>query len=318
MDKLTTVFLFCVFSLSVFPLFAQQDDSSTTLDNCGFEYTFAAPPQRAITMNQAATEVMLALGLQEFMIGTAYLDDQILPQYEEAYTEIPVLAAEYPSQEVVLDAEPDFVYGSFFSAFGEDAAGSREQLAGFGIGSYLSPMACEDRSLRPQTLTFDDIFGEIRDIGRIFGVEDRAEAYIEELQAELDAILEKIDPDADPIPLFWYDSGVDEVYTGACCGAPALIMQSAGAENIFADVPGSWGTVGWESVVERDPAVLVLIHASWDTAEDKIDLLTSNPAYSSIRAVQAENWLVLDFSYTVPGIRNVEAVKQLAAFLHPE
>ncbi|HEX5692855.1 MAG TPA: helical backbone metal receptor, partial [Roseiflexaceae bacterium] len=33
-----------------------------TVENCGVSQTFSAPPQRAVAMNQAATEVMLALG----------------------------------------------------------------------------------------------------------------------------------------------------------------------------------------------------------------------------------------------------------------
>ena len=48
-------------------------------------------------MNQPATEIMLALGLQDRMIGTAYLDDAILPAYADAYATVPVLAKEYPS-----------------------------------------------------------------------------------------------------------------------------------------------------------------------------------------------------------------------------
>ena len=36
-----------------------------TIDNCGLTYTYDAPPERGITMNQASTEVMLVLGLAD-------------------------------------------------------------------------------------------------------------------------------------------------------------------------------------------------------------------------------------------------------------
>jgi iron complex transport system substrate-binding protein len=39
-------------------------------------------------MNQAATEIMLALGLHDRMVGTAFLDDSILPEFAEAYKTI--------------------------------------------------------------------------------------------------------------------------------------------------------------------------------------------------------------------------------------
>ncbi|MDE2815807.1 MAG: hypothetical protein OXK81_03790, partial [Chloroflexota bacterium] len=41
-----------------------------TIENCGFTITYDRPPQRAITLSQEATELMLALGLQDSMVGT--------------------------------------------------------------------------------------------------------------------------------------------------------------------------------------------------------------------------------------------------------
>ena len=78
-------------------------------------YTYTEPPSRAITMNQHVTEVMLALELQDHMVGTAYIDDEILPEYQAAYGSVPVLAEEYPSKEVIMAQDPDFIYGGFRS-----------------------------------------------------------------------------------------------------------------------------------------------------------------------------------------------------------
>ncbi|MEE3920328.1 hypothetical protein V2I01_25410 [Micromonospora sp. BRA006-A] len=107
--------------------------------NCGTPVTIAAPPMRVVTMNQAATEIMLALGLQDRMIGTAYLDDAILPAYADAYAKIPVLAKEYPTKEKLLEAEPDFVYASYNSAFGDEGVGDRADWQKLGVGTYISP-----------------------------------------------------------------------------------------------------------------------------------------------------------------------------------
>ena len=68
----------------------------------------------------------------------------------------------------------------------------------------------------------------------------------------------------------------------------------------------------------RNPDVIVLVNASWDTAEAKIETLTANPAYADINAVKNENWVVIDFSYTSPNVRNVAAVSEIAQFLYPE
>ncbi len=297
-----------------------QDEGAfpVTIENCGFEATYHAPPESAITMNQGATEIMLALALEDQMTGTAYLDDAIRPEFADAYASIPVLSDTYPSQEVLFGADPDFVYGSYSSAFGEAAAGPREQLAELGIGSYVSPVACADRSLRPEIASMEDVYGEVHDIGAVFGVADRAEALVAALQAELDDISALLEDVEETTSMFWFDSGGDDVYAGACCGGPGMIMDLLAVENIFDDAEGSWATVSWEEVVARDADVIVIVNADWDTAESKIETLTTNPAYAEMTAVQNENWVLIDFSYTTPNIRNVEAVRIIAEFLYPE
>src|SRR5687768_2330521 len=66
-----------------------------TVSNCGVKTTFQRPPQRVVSLNQHATEVMLALGLERSMVGTGYLDDEILPEYRAAYDKVKVLSKEY-------------------------------------------------------------------------------------------------------------------------------------------------------------------------------------------------------------------------------
>ncbi|MCQ3972045.1 MAG: ABC transporter substrate-binding protein [Anaerolineae bacterium] len=288
-----------------------------TIENCGLTQTFTAPPKRAVSMNQSATEIMLALGLEKQMIGTAYLDDKILPEYQAAYQKIPVLAEEYPSQEELFAVEPDFVYSAYSSAFDKEAAGPREELLKLGIASYVSPPACADKTLRPKAVTIDTIYGEIRDIGHIFGVSDRAESLIAGMQAKLADIKAKIGDVGKPVQIFWYDSDDNGPFVGTCCGAPNEIIKLAGAENIFADVEGSWATVSWEEVIARSPETIVLIDAEWSPAQDKIKLLKTNPAYANLPAVKDQRFITIPFSAATPGIRLVSAVETLAKGLYP-
>ena len=64
-----------------------------TYTDCGVSHTIAKAPMKVVTMNQGVTEFMLAMGLQDHMAGTAYLDDYIWPRYEAEYNAIPVLAS---------------------------------------------------------------------------------------------------------------------------------------------------------------------------------------------------------------------------------
>ena len=288
-----------------------------TIENCGREFTIEAAPQHAVSMNQSATEVMLALGLEEYMVGTAYIDDAILPEFETAYNSIPILSETYPSPEVLFATEPDFIYGGFASAFGDDNAGPQDELAELGIASYVSPSYCIDETYRPTQSTIETTYKEIRDIAAIFGVSERAEALIADMQATLDEVQAAI-ADIDETPsVFWFDSG-DPPFVGACCGGPGMVMDLAGAVNIFEDAPGNFATVSWEEVLDRDPDAIVINDASWSPAADKIELLKTNPAYADMTAVQEERFIIIPFSYTILGVRNADAVEILAQGLYPE
>ncbi|WP_205776013.1 ABC transporter substrate-binding protein [Micromonospora tulbaghiae] len=277
--------------------------------NCGTPVTVTHPPARVVTMNQSATEIMLALGLQDRMIGTAYLDDEILPDYAAAYAKIPVLAKEYPGKEKLLEAEPDFVYAAFNSAFSDEGVGDRAEWQKLGVGTYISPAGCP-KETRPPKLAISDVFAEIREIAGIFGVTDQAEALIADQQARIDKAAGN--GNGNGTRIMWWDGGSDAPSVGACCGGPNMVMAATGVTNVFADVAGSWADTSWETVVERDPDVIVLVDASWDSAEKKKAFLAGHSTLKDLPAVKRQRYVVIPFSCTVAGVRNVLGIEALA------
>lgn len=275
--------------------------------SCGHTTTLDAAPTKALTLNQGATEVMLALGLEGSMVGTAYLDDAVAPEWQAAFDSVPVLSDEYPSHEAILATESDFIYASYGSAFEAEVAGTQEELAAAGISSYLSPFGCNDRELRPQA-SFDAVWDEISTVADAFGVPERAA----EVRQSQEATLESIATAGDGLSVLWWDSGTDAPFVGAGTGAPQLVIDAVGATNIFGDLDGNWADGNWEDVLAADPDVIVLIDASWDTADDKKTHLKGDPVLSQLTAVQNEAYAVLPFSESTAGVRLVYGAKSLA------
>lgn len=282
-----------------------------TVTNCGVTTTYQRPPQRAVTMNQHVTEIMLALGLERSMAGTAFLDDRIPPEYRAAYDSVKVLAEEYPSYEVLLSAEPDFVYGGFRSAFDEGGR-SREALAKAGIDAYLSLEACPDGPV-----TVDLLEEEIRTIGRIFGVRDRAERRVAELRAVLASVEEKV-RGAEPVKVFVYDSGDKTAFTAGGAGIGNDMISRAGGVNLFADLGKAFGDVSFEQVADRAPEAIVIYDYGDQSVADKKRFLLSNPALKDVPAIKQQRFAVLPLSATVLGVRVPEGVESLAGQLHPD
>ena len=275
-----------------------------TVDNCGTEVTFEKAPEKVLTVKSTTTEMLLALGLEDRVIGRAFPDGP-LPT-DLGGEDIPVVSDKVPGQEAVLDLEPDLVYAGWESNFSADGAGDRATLGDLGVNTYVSPAACKEAG-RPDKLAFDDVFDQIAEMGAIFDVTDAADDLVAEQRAELETL-----PSADDVSALWFSSGSDTPYVGAGSGAPQMILDAVGVTNIAAGVDDAWTPFNWEAVVDANPDVIVLVVSDWGTAEKKIDVLTSNPATAKLDAVVNERFITVPFAATEAGVRNVEAAASIA------
>ncbi|MEU3740334.1 ABC transporter substrate-binding protein [Streptomyces sp. NPDC032198] len=277
-----------------------------TVTNCGVKTTYEAPPKRAVTMNQHATEVMLELGLKDRIAGTAYLDDKVLPKYAKAYADTPVLAKEYPSYEKLLAAGPDFVYGGYASAFLAGEGRSRGALAKSGIESRLNVEGCAKKPV-----TMDDVYREVREVGSTFGVRARADTWVGQARRDLkDAAKET--KGREPVPVFVYDSGDKTAFTAGGRGIGNDIIERAGGRNVFADLDKSFGDASWETVVDRDPEVIVILDYGGTTVAQKKKRLLDDPVLADVPAIKHKRFAVLPLSDAVVGVRAPGAVAKLA------
>jgi len=286
---------------------ALATDYPLSLTNCGFPLTIEQAPQRVVAIKSTAAELLLSLGLEEKMVGLAFLDGPLPAELGGAG--IPVLSEKLPSQEVVLETEPDFVYGGWESNFAADGAGERPVLAQLEVASYVAPAAC--RSIKPAKLNFEHLFAEIAEMGAIFDVEDRASALVAEQRAALAGVA----ADGRGLSAVWYSSGTKAPYVGAGSNAPAMMLEALGLENIFAGVDEGWTAASWEAVVDANPDVIVLVDAAWNSAEAKKKLLAENPITSKLDAVVNQRYLIVPFPASEAGIRNVPAVVDMAGQL---
>ncbi|HBZ78830.1 MULTISPECIES: ABC transporter substrate-binding protein [Brevibacillus] len=290
---------------------AAGENKPVTIVNNGIEMTYPEAPKRAVTMNQHVTEIMLALGLADKMAGTAYLDDQILPELKADYDRVPVLSDKYPTKEVLMAANPDFVYAGWKSAFGDKGVGSMEELEKAGVKSYL-----QESSNKPGP-TIDDVFADIANIGRIFRVEDKANELIGKMKAEMEQTTSKIGTVDKPLSVFVYDSGEDQPFTAANNYMTALI-KAAGGKNVFDDIQKGWATVSWEEVVNRKPDVIVVVDYGDKTIDQKKEFLLAKKELADLPAIQNKRLIVLPLSAASEGVRAPIALKILGEGLYPD
>lgn len=277
-----------------------------SIENCGLTVVFERPPERVVTIKSTATELLLALGLADRIVGIGFQDGPVPPAWSDDAAGLTVLSDKLPSQEVVLEAEPDFIYGGWESNFVPEGAGDRPALAALNIDSYVSPAAC--RSVKPAKLSVETLFEDFRELADIFD----AEAAVETLIAAQKRDLLAVTPDTRGLSAVWYSSGTKTPYVGAGNNAPAMMLQALGLANIMAAVDEGWVSASWEAIVDADPDVIVLVDAAWNTAEQKRQLLAENPVTSRLDAVIHQRYLVVPFPASEAGVRTVGATLDMA------
>ncbi|MBM7587622.1 iron complex transport system substrate-binding protein [Bacillus pakistanensis] len=288
-----------------------EQTKKMVIENEGFVIEYEEAPKRAISLNQHVTEIMLALGLEDSMVGTAFLDNEIYEPLQEAYDQVPVLAEQYPSKEQVISVEADFLYGGWESAFNEKNIATREELKELGINSYLQSSSVK---VAP---TLEDVYTDIRNIATIFRVEDRGEKLIDQISQDVEGITSHLPEVTEPLDVLVFDSGQTDVFTAAQNFMNTLVTM-AGGNNVFGDVKGNWATVSKEDAVERQPEVIVVIDYGSTTAEQKMEFLKKDPALSQTPAVQNERFVILPLSAASEGVRAAEAIEILAKGFYPD
>jgi len=289
-----------------------QADKPVVIQNCDTRVTFTTAPKRVVSIKSTSTEILLALGLGDRIVGTAFQDGPVPAKWTTRAAALHKISDFMPSEEALLALEPDMVYSGWESAFSADQAGTRAELTALGVGTYVQPAACRTTGA-PAKLSFADVFGELKQVGSIFRVDAAAARLVAQQKAELATVHKN----TKGLSALWYSSGTDTPYVGAGTGAPELVMETAGLKNVAGDVKQTWTSLGWESIVADDPDVIILIDASWNTAASKIASLESNPATAQLSAVKNHRYITLPFPASEAGVRTVDAAvsvsKQLKA-----
>ncbi|MCZ7456414.1 ABC transporter substrate-binding protein [Streptomyces sp. WMMC940] len=288
-----------------------------TLKNCGIDVTYEAAPKKVVTLNQTAAEILIHLGVGDRIVGSGYEIEKTPDAIAQQYKRIPILSA--PGAEIkhekLLEAQPDFVYGSFASMFTKEQSGDRKQLHDLGVPTYLTEFDCTYHE-SVANADFTMMFEEYRRLGKIMGVPEAGEKLATEQQAVVDKAVGTVRKRDKPLKVMWFYSTYEGTpWAAGPGGLPQHISQLVGVENVFADAKTKWAEVSWDEVAARNPDVIILADLTRgepnDTAEEKIDLLKKDPLTSRLAAVKGDRFVTIPGSHMDPGYGSASAVPAL-------
>ncbi|EPJ93175.1 MULTISPECIES: ABC transporter substrate-binding protein [Pseudomonas] len=288
-----------------------------TIKSCNREVTFTHAPEHAVSHDINMTQMMLALGLKPHMAGYSGISGwkAVTPEMKVILDGLPELASKYPSVETLLNANVDFFFAGWDYGMRVGGDLTPQTLTPLGINVYELTESCAFVMKRPAA-SMQDTYNDLRNLGKIFNVQDRATALIVQMQQKIAEVQTSL-PATKP-RVFLYDSGEDRAMTSGKLGIPHALIEAAGGNDILSDIDASWTRINWETVVERNPEVIVIVDYSEVSAEQKQHFLQTNPALQSVDAIRNNRFIVIPYVQATPGIDNVLAIETMAKGFHPQ
>ena len=301
--KKIAIILFTTFSTILFAFTNSQE-----INGVKYDFNFDKAPQRAVSMSQFTTEIMLKLGLKNNMAGTAFLEEEIYPSVASDYKQVPVLAEKWPSLEELLAADPDFVTG-WEVAFKKGV--DSKMIAKNNINIFVPQSSIDFNA------DLDTLFNDFLMFGKIFNKEKEAHDYVNSEKARVEN-KKKSTPGQQQFTYFIYDSGTDKAFTVFEGFTPNLLKLING-KNILSGkgVEKTWGETSWEDVIAADPDYFIIVDYSTGIREEtdsesKIKAIKANPKLNGLKAVKNDKFIRVKLAEIVPGIRNVDFFERVA------
>jgi len=261
----------------------------------------AAPPQRIVSLIPAVTEMLFAIGDSQRIVGVSNYD-RFPPEVSRL---VHVGGLLDPDVERILALRPDLV------VLYNTQVELKQRLDRAGIDYY----SYEHRAL-------PDIMTTWRAIGARIGSAARANAAAAGMAAAIAAIRKSVSGVPRPRTLLVFErerSSLRNVYASGGYGFLHDMLESAGGENVFADVKRQSVEASTEMILARKPDVIIEFWYG-DLAKD-LDLSRQPQAWNALGSVPAvRNHRVYELAgdeFVVPGPRVVAATRRLAETLHP-
>lgn len=286
---------------------AATPTSAVTVMNGAREVTVPGVPQKVLTLGPNTTEVMVALGLGDKVIGRSLVNHSrgALPQWKAEVDAIAQLNYGSATREAVLTSGADFIYTIDWEI--SDQGVNIDEVGRYGMAVYVS-----------DATTLDEAYREVKDIGRLFGVEARAEAFVADQAARINRVVDLVSNET-PKKVLVFDSGSRGVFTAAGPNFETQLIALAGGKNIFSHLTDkAWTTVSYEDVMAADPDVIVIHDYDQPSVEAKILEIESHPLLSMLPAVKEKRYVTITLESVLPGSRMAYAVERFAQGFWPE
>ena len=265
-------------------------------DDLGQSIRLNSPAKRIIALYGAYNEILASLGLEDRIVGRTKAD-RIPP----VIVSKPIIGTHMrPNIEIVMGVKPDL---ALQLAGRQEALDAVQQLRREGL-----PVAVFNPS------TFADLFSVIERIGVLTGEPGRAKSLITALRLRLDRVRKNFHA-SERRPTVFFEVRYPNLVGAGRASIVDDIISRAGGRNVV-DIRKKLVRMNMEALIGLNPDVYLVQRGPMNQDPSHPSL---RPHFQVLQAVKDRRILIVDEQvYSRPGPRCVDAVEELAAFLHSE
>ena len=175
---------------------------------------------------------MLALGLASRMVGTfgvtgdGPVGNPVPARYLAGFHQVRNVSSDYFTREELVGLHPDFLFAGWNYGLETGTSLTPDGLAQFGIKTLVLTESCAHVQKGKTSVSIDDTYQDLRNLGAIFNVRRKAEQVISSMQAQVAAARARI-AGLKPVRVFIYDSGEAAPFTGPGLAMPTALIPSS-------------------------------------------------------------------------------------------
>lgn len=264
-----------------------------TFDGSPSQLTFSKVPQRVIVTRPEILDVLICLGVSDKVVAASFpmnTKDRI-PYYKEKIPHAVIVEGEL-DKETALIQNPDFIIGWRMS-FRNGALGDVSFWKEKNIPVYIEENSGPVPSVDPfPPSTVDGEMNFIRNMGMIFGKEEKAGEIISEVETVLKELQEKA-KGKKPVCVLTVEFMRDKIEIFGDKLLSGDIIKRLGSSNINYEVP----FISTEELRTAEPEAIFLIYHGGDRDRELAMSRFKEAPLSNLRAVQADRVYPLEYKY---------------------
>lgn len=287
--------------------------SIQTYDADGNEITqvFEKAPERIITNNLSSTELLIDLGLQDKIVGMLDPDNEVTGEYALVISKIPHIGDKKSvSKEVVLSNNPDIIIGRNMM-FSDKSLGSIDSWNQNSI-----PVYTQKASVSTMKQSLENVIEDVRNIGIIFNIQDKANKYADELKSKVDSVISSNSNNGSDLK----NALIMCAYNDETFGAYKSALQESILNTLgYTNIATGTSDLTLENLVTMEPELIIYVTSdrNKDLDANAVELMKNNTVLADVPAISNNKIMTISYDEFMDyGTSTINALADINTFLN--